>query len=542
MAVSELMTPFSSVIGAARLSSPASSFGSSGLASREREVAVGDAAARHFAVAGAAGGHVCGERRRRPQCRGKHGGRMIEVASFSCETFPKSLQGAAHNPTILSRSCSAKISRSAPCAAPGDVGTSRSCRLLSQRQIAQNNPTLAMTNRFRHGASTALRWQRTGRAGVGSPIREMLCLRRFNLIIISRFKPFARGVASGARGGACRWPSRAMPRTPGKPEASPMRRVPGARTEQNKEEGAGDRVFGGHEADQGRVAVPGGAAQQRSSRRQPELAARRAVLRRQPDRAAMGADGGALPRRRRRNPVAPESMTVLVGATHLAEGKRYKVDRASSVNPKATARMTLRQRHRPDQARRRRRSEPPIKVAETAEPMTTADATVIGWGMMEDGTFPSDLMEAELKLFPIAACNAGIKDIYARDLGNVLRSYRAAHALSRDRHRHGDARRSSRTMGDPLTGNMICAGETSGERDACNGDSGGPLFAKNGDSVTQIGVVSWGEGPMDEGAACGHANAYGVYTRVGNYKDWIASTVQAGGGPGEPGAPMVAAY
>ena len=95
------------------------------------------------------------------------------------------------------------------------------------------------------------------------------------------------------------------------------------------------------------------------------------------------------------------------------------------------------------------------------------------------------------------------------------------------------------TMGDPLTGNMICAGETSGERDACNGDSGGPLFVKNGDDVTQVGIVSWGEGPMDEGAACGHANAYGVYTRLGNYKDWIASTIAAGGGPGEPGAALM---
>ena len=157
--------------------------------------------------------------------------------------------------------------------------------------------------------------------------------------------------------------------------------------------------------------------------------------------------------------------------------------------------------------------------------------------MMQDGTFPNDLMQADLKLFPVSACNAGIKEIYAKDLDIVLRSFAP-------RMRYSDAAVATATqaivatMTDPLTGNMICAGEATGERDACNGDSGGPLFVKNGDDLTQVGVVSWGEGPMDQGAACGHANAYGVYTRLGNYKDWIASTIAAGGGPGEPGAAM----
>jgi len=144
-------------------------------------------------------------------------------------------------------------------------------------------------------------------------------------------------------------------------------------------------------------------------------------------------------------------------------------------------------------------------------------------------------MQADLKLFPTSACNAGIKEIYAKDLDIVLRSYAP-------RMRYSDAAVATATqaivatMSDPLTANMICAGESTGERDACNGDSGGPLFVKKGEDLTQVGVVSWGEGPMDQGAACGHANAYGVYTRLGNYKDWIASTIAAAGGPGEPGA------
>jgi secreted trypsin-like serine protease len=78
-------------------------------------------------------------------------------------------------------------------------------------------------------------------------------------------------------------------------------------------------------------------------------------------------------------------------------------------------------------------------------------------------------------------------------------------------------------MTDPLTANMICAGMATGARDACNGDSGGPLLVADKDGVTQIGVVSWGEGPASASAACGHANAYGVYARVSNYLDWIKS-------------------
>jgi secreted trypsin-like serine protease len=76
-------------------------------------------------------------------------------------------------------------------------------------------------------------------------------------------------------------------------------------------------------------------------------------------------------------------------------------------------------------------------------------------------------------------------------------------------------------MGDPLTGNMLCAGEADGARDACNGDSGGPLFTMVDGKPVQVGVVSWGEGPIDAEASCGHANAYGIYTRLANYTDWI---------------------
>jgi secreted trypsin-like serine protease len=225
-------------------------------------------------------------------------------------------------------------------------------------------------------------------------------------------------------------------------------------------------------------------------------------------------------------------VTILSEATHLAEGKRYKVQAIFAHEGYST--MTL------DNDIALIRLDAPATAPTIDLPAgPTEDAgkvTVIGWGMMEDGTFPNDLMEAELDLTTNQACNDGFKEIYAYDLGLILGDWATRMKYSDASIKQATAALTA-TMGDSLTDNMICAGVTSGARDACNGDSGGPLFAINGDKRTQVGIVSWGEGPLDANAACGHKNAYGVYTRLGNYVDWVKATMEKnppveGGGNG----------
>ncbi|XP_001600807.1 trypsin beta [Nasonia vitripennis] len=60
-----------------------------------------------------------------------------------------------------------------------------------------------------------------------------------------------------------------------------------------------------------------------------------------------------------------------------------------------------------------------------------------------------------------------------------------------------------------VTDNMFCAG-TEGD-DTCQGDSGGPAVVND----KLVGVVSWG---ID----CGESGTPGVYTKVRNYRKWIA--------------------
>ena len=73
-----------------------------------------------------------------------------------------------------------------------------------------------------------------------------------------------------------------------------------------------------------------------------------------------------------------------------------------------------------------------------------------------------------------------------------------------------------------VTPNMFCAGRLNGQADACKGDSGGPLTIEHnatGRSVL-LGIVSWGD------KKCGAINKYGVYTKVSNYINWIASHIK----------------
>src|SRR5262249_19625922 len=64
---------------------------------------------------------------------------------------------------------------------------------------------------------------------------------------------------------------------------------------------------------------------------------------------------------------------------------------------------------------------------------------------------------------------------------------------------------------------QLCAGLEDGGRDSCQGDSGGPLIMTDADGCPwQVGIVSWGEG-------CAETRAYGVYTRISHYADWIQS-------------------
>lgn len=117
------------------------------------------------------------------------------------------------------------------------------------------------------------------------------------------------------------------------------------------------------------------------------------------------------------------------------------------------------------------------------------NATVYGWGATEDHYRSNVLKSVTVPLVDRATCQESYLD-----------------------------------EGYSVTDGMLCAGYPTGHQDACSGDSGGPLMVPTpGDGTTgpqwiQIGIVSWGEG-------CAQADAYGVYSSVLSYIEWIEGHV-----------------
>ena len=109
-----------------------------------------------------------------------------------------------------------------------------------------------------------------------------------------------------------------------------------------------------------------------------------------------------------------------------------------------------------------------------------ACSVVTGWGRTQEGaqTLPDQLQAVDLPVIDNATCAS----VYSAE---------------------------------EITAGQVCAGYEQGTMDSCQGDSGGPLVAPGGPTEwTQLGVVSWGAG-------CARPRAYGVYTRVSHYIDWI---------------------
>ncbi len=114
-------------------------------------------------------------------------------------------------------------------------------------------------------------------------------------------------------------------------------------------------------------------------------------------------------------------------------------------------------------------------------------ATVTGWGDMTNGNrdFPNRLQEVEVPIVDLALANA------------------------------------SEAYAGTLTENMLPAGLEAGGKDSCSGDSGGPLLVPSplAPGWMQAGVVSFGAG-------CALPGVYGIYTRAGNYRDFITGHIR----------------
>ena len=132
----------------------------------------------------------------------------------------------------------------------------------------------------------------------------------------------------------------------------------------------------------------------------------------------------------------------------------------------------------------------PITESEMVGLEQSQSLRILGWGLTEEGgsTTPTVLQEANISYQLPEVCNTTHGDPFIDGQAGLYWS------------------------------KVMCAGEEDvteeDAKDACQGDSGGPLLWDDGNEYKLAGIVSWGIG-------CGTPGAFGGYTRVASYKDWI---------------------
>lgn len=166
-----------------------------------------------------------------------------------------------------------------------------------------------------------------------------------------------------------------------------------------------------------------------------------------------------------------------------------------------------------------------VRVAQQGQPIPQGGAVVMGWGLIAADTVPYQLLEADIDIVSNEICNTGMAEQTKRDLGSILLGIGISSNIPIDRIQDAyDILIAN--IGPRLSSNMICAGVPTGERTSCNGDSGGPLMVQEQDGRwLQVGIVSWGQEPLDASEPCAHPELFAVYTNLAQYYDWIAGHV-----------------
>ncbi|XP_067125718.1 clotting factor B-like [Centruroides vittatus] len=132
----------------------------------------------------------------------------------------------------------------------------------------------------------------------------------------------------------------------------------------------------------------------------------------------------------------------------------------------------------------------PICLPSDRELYDGKNVTVLGWGQTSYAGRPSEtLQKAVISVIPNHQCNASYSQLRASSLPRGI------------------------------TSGFVCAGISSGGKDACQGDSGGPLMMASSSTWKIIGIVSFGY-------QCARQGFPGVYTRVSNYLQWISDNTK----------------